>query len=620
MTAQRPLRRTAGLFGTPLWLGALLLAYLAVPVLAFVIRLPGTDWSGAGGDVFAALWLSVVTASISTVIAAVLGVPLAYLLARGTGRGIRVVGMLVQLPLALPPLISGILLVYLVGPYTPIGRLAGGGITDSAIGIVLAQTFVAAPFLIISARSAFESLDPATEDVAATLGHGRWSRVLRVALPAAAGGIRSGLLLCWLRAFGEFGATVVLAYNPHALPVEIFVRYSARGIAGTTVPVLAVLVTAVVVLLIADRRPRHRRKPPVPVAVSREPAAVPGPRLDFALRAGVGSFRLDVAHAAAGRTLAILGPSGSGKSVTLRLLAGLLAAQSGHIRAGGTDLLALPAERRGIGYLPQQATLLPHLRVAEQVTFGVGADAALAAYWARRLHVDELAQRYPEQLSGGQQRRVALVRALARQPRILLADEPCTGLDAPVADELRRTLRTLQRETGLTTVVVTHDAAEAAMLAGEVLVLVDGMVRQAGGQREVFADPADPSVARLLGVRNVRRGTLDGGVLVDGGLRVPIGGTAAGPVSWCVRPEDVRIGHHGQQATVVDVIHLGGTAELLLAVAGGGELAAVVPAGDAPAVGAAVGMELPPETVTLWPDSSADHRPPERDLSARVLR
>ncbi|MGB6228422.1 MAG: ABC transporter permease subunit, partial [Pseudonocardiaceae bacterium] len=164
------------MFRTPLpWLAGLLTLYLLVPILAYLIRVADTPASAlATPGLGSALAVSVETASISTAIIAVLGIPLGYLLSRGRGRSSTVVGVAVQLPLALPPLMSGILLIYLVGPYTPLGQLFGGMLTDTRVGIVLAQTFVAAPFLIVAARSAFAALDPALDDVAATLGHGRW--------------------------------------------------------------------------------------------------------------------------------------------------------------------------------------------------------------------------------------------------------------------------------------------------------------------------------------------------------------------------------------------------------------------------------------------------------------
>ncbi|HEX5403446.1 MAG TPA: ATP-binding cassette domain-containing protein, partial [Pseudonocardiaceae bacterium] len=516
--------------------------------------------------------------------------------------------VLVQLPLALPPLISGILLIYLVGPYSQLGQLFDGKLTDDLTGIVLAQTFVAAPFLVVSARAAFAAVDPALEDVSATLGHGPMSRAVRVAFPAAFGGIRAGMLLAWLRAFGEFGATVVLAYHPYSLPVFVYVQFGSTGLPSTTIPVAVTLGAALVVLLLADRWPgRRRRHRAVRLPAARPPAAAVSPRLDFQLRATLGEFKVDVAHSAAGRHLAILGPSGAGKSATLRMLAGLLRAESGHVQLDGRDVLGLPAERRGVGYLPQDSTLVPHLRVWQQVTFGVGADPALGAYWLQRLKLDGLADRYPDQISGGQSRRVAMARALVRQPQLLLADEPFTGLDTPVRDELRRVLRAMQRETALTTVLVTHDPEEAALLSDEVLLFVDGRVLQAGPTSEVLAHPGSPMAASLLGIRNLGPGVIESpGVLRAGGMRVELaetGGRPGTPVTWCVPPEQVSLtdpdGHPG---IALDVIHLGPLVEVVVELGGGGELTVVVPADTpVPNVGGLCRVALPPEAVTVWP-------------------
>lgn len=601
---------TAGAFHTPLpWLAGLLVLYLVVPLVAFLARIPGTDPSAmAAPGVWDALWVSVLTATISTAVVTVLGVPLGYLLAGARGRLAALLGVLVQLPLALPPLISGILLIFLVGPYAPLGRLFGGTLTDDLTGIVLAQVFVAAPFLVVSTRAAFAAVDPSLADVAATLGHGPASRALRVALPAATGGIRAGMLLAWLRAFGEFGATVVLAYHPYSLPVFVFVQFGGTGLAATTIPVAVTLGAALVVLLLADRRPARRARRGRSTTVlpaPRPPTTAASPRLDFRLRATLGDFTVDVAHAGTGRHLAILGPSGAGKSATLRMLAGLLRAESGHLRLDGTDVLDLPAERRGIGYLPQEATLLPHLRVWQQVTFGVGADPALGAYWLGRFKLDGLADRYPDQISGGQSRRVAMARALTRTPDLLLADEPFTGLDAPVRDELRRVLRGLQRDTAMTTVLVTHDPAEAALLSDELVLLVDGRVLQSGPTRHVLAHPVSPVAASLLGIRNLGTGVLDSArVLRAGGLRVDLAEDAGQPgaaVSWCVRPEAVRLSSSdGHPATVLDAVAIGPVTEVVLALEGGGELTAVT-AGESPEAGGPCRVSLPPEAVTVWP-------------------
>ena len=212
-------------------LAGILAVYLIAPFIAGVQQVAFADWRSV--DVAALLRacaVSIGSASAATVLLAIGGIPLGYLLARIPGRGMAAVGFLVQLPLALPPLASGILLLFLVGYSSPLGRFAQGMLTDSFTGIVLAEAFVAAPFLIIAARSAFAAMDPALEGVAATLGRRPLDIFFRVSLPIAWPAILSGLLLAWLRAFGEFGATVMVAYHPYSLPVYTYVAFGAQGL------------------------------------------------------------------------------------------------------------------------------------------------------------------------------------------------------------------------------------------------------------------------------------------------------------------------------------------------------------------------------------------------------
>ncbi len=607
------------------WLGGLLALYLLAPIVAFVLRL--RHGVSASPGVGSALATSLLTATIATVVIALLGTPLAYLLARGKGLRSRVLTALVALPLALPPLMSGLLLLYVLGPHTTLGRLFDGKLTETRLAIVLAQTFVAAPFLVIAARSAFASVDPALEDVAASLGHGRLARFWRVAVPAALPGIGAGLLLAWLRSFGEFGATVILAYHPYSLPVYTFVEFDATGIPATMLPIAVALGAALTVLLLSGSRRSWRRRtqrslPPPLAPTQREIGGAAPAALDFALAKHLGSFSLEIAHRSASPRLALLGPSGAGKTLTLRLLAGLMRPADGaRITLGTRALQGESAERRELGYVPQQPALLPRRDVWRQVTFGAHAQPGLAAWWIERLGLGGLEDRLPDELSGGQQRRVALARALAVAPRVLLLDEPFAGLDAPVRDRLRRELRRLQREVGLSTVLVTHDPEEAALLADEIVVLDDGRMLQAGTRASVFRAPGSPQVAALLGIANAHRGVaLGGGLIRSCGVELRIGTTefAAGTdVAWSVRPERIELRPDGSYAaTLLDDADLGAERELIVELVGtpvDGAAASEVSGEEGLkltvrtldirplTIGTALRIELAPEHVSVWP-------------------
>lgn len=592
-------------------LGALLALYLAVPLVAFVIRLAGSDDRGFGeSGLVDAARTSGISATISAVIVAVLGIPLAHWMAHSRGPLHRVAGVLVQLPLALPPVMSGIVLVYIVGPYTWLGELSGGRLTESVAGVVIAQTFVAAPFLVIAARSAFESIDPQLDDVAATLGHRRFARFVRVDLRIAAPAIRAGLLLTWLRALGEYGATVLLSYHPYTLPVFTYVRFSSTGIPTTQAPTAVALAVAAVVLLLAGFRlpnaARKRLRGTAPETKAVAPSGAEARPVSFDIDTHVGGFHLQVAHTASSPRIAVLGASGAGKSMLLRSLAGLLGLDVGDVRLGDDRLGGTPVEERRLGYVPQQHGLFPDRTAWQQATFGTHADPGVAAWWLERLQLQGLQDRLPQELSGGQRQRVVLAAALAGSPRLLLLDEPFSALDYPVRQELTGLVRQVQRRDSLATVLVTHDPVEAAMLADELVVIDQGRIAQAGTVRDVFDAPASPRVARLLGLTNVRDGVMRAdGVLESEGVRIATTATlpAGTEVTWCVRPERVVVGETGpHQVTVVDVADLGSELRVELEWSAGLNLQAhqLISDRDGLVAGNTGNVTIDPDAVSVW--------------------
>src|SRR6188508_2973708 len=232
-------------------------------------------------------------------------------------------------------------------------------------------------------------------------------------------------------------------------------------------------------------------------------------------QAAVAGVTLDVTD---GEFLVLLGPSGCGKTTTLRMIAGLVEPSGGAARIGGTDVTHLPPWRRNTGMVFQSYALFPHMSVADNVAFGLQmrrlgkSEIETRTREALRLvRLEGFAQRLPRQLSGGQQQRVALARALAIRPDVLLLDEPLSNLDAKLREQVRVEIRELQRQLGLTTVMVTHDQEEALTMADRLVVMNEGSVRQVGSQRDLYERPADRFVAGFVGRSTFLGGTVENG-------------------------------------------------------------------------------------------------------------
>ena len=265
---------------------------------------------------------------------------------------------------------------------------------------------------------------------------------------------------------------------------------------------------------------------------------------------------------AAGTVTTILGPSGGGKSTLLSVVAGLETPTGGDVQIDGESVPRVPPARRGIALVLQQPHLFPHMSVGENVTFGLaarGVDRATrtaeAARWLEMVELGGMADRRPRELSGGEQQRVALVRALASEPRLLLLDEPLASLDPLVRAGLQTLLGRLIAETGVTAVMVTHDRTEAMLLGDHTALLIDGRLAAHGPPQDLFRRPPTREAARFMGVTTFIDGTVqEGRLLTAAGPLVVDALPTAGEMTVAIRPEHVVLGAAGDTNRIDGVV------------------------------------------------------------------
>jgi putative spermidine/putrescine transport system ATP-binding protein len=266
-----------------------------------------------------------------------------------------------------------------------------------------------------------------------------------------------------------------------------------------------------------------------------------------------------------GELFAILGPSGSGKTTVLRMIAGFEQPTAGVIKLGGVDVTGLPARRRDVNTVFQEYALFPHMTVAQNVEYGLKVSGVPKAERRRRtadaldmVRLTDHAPRRPAQLSGGERQRVALARALIGRPRVLLLDEPLGALDLKLREQMQLELKAIQRELGITFVIVTHDQDEALTLCDRLAVFNDGRIEQIGKAREVYENPVNRFVADFVGTSNVLDGVVAEELIGRSGMFV-------------VRPERIGVfaagtdsvpGVRTVEATVSEVIYAGPTTRI----------------------------------------------------------
>jgi multiple sugar transport system ATP-binding protein len=299
-------------------------------------------------------------------------------------------------------------------------------------------------------------------------------------------------------------------------------------------------------------------------------------------------------HIADGELIVLLGPTGAGKTTTLRLVAGLEKADSGAIEIDGEDVTHAPPAARDVTFVFQQYSLYPHYTVFDNLAFPLRAPGrrlpkaeieAKVTEVAELLRIESKLGNKATQLSGGEMQRVAIGRALVRSPSIYLMDEPLSSLDAKLREDLRIELKRIQKDLGATILYVTHDQLEAMTLADRIGVLADGVLVQMGTPREVYESPATIYVAHRLGSPRIN-------ILATGALGVNDGPNAAESVG--VRPEDVVLGDAGVPARVLAVENLGVETVVLLEVEGQ-RIHSLLPAGESIETGSDVMASARPD-------------------------
>jgi spermidine/putrescine transport system ATP-binding protein len=281
----------------------------------------------------------------------------------------------------------------------------------------------------------------------------------------------------------------------------------------------------------------------------------------------------------------LLGPSGCGKTTLLRCIAGFEDVSEGQILLFGQDIARLEPNLRPVNTVFQQYALFPHLSVIDNVAFGLKmkgmalkARRARAGKMLEMVHLSAFADRMPAQLSGGQQQRVALARALAPEPKVLLLDEPLSALDLKLRQAMRVELKSLQEQTGITFVFVTHDQEEALTMSDRIAVMSQGHVQQIGTARDIYEAPVNRFVADFIGETNLLEvdvTVISGGmadVVLPGGhaLRCPAAATTPGRHHLSIRPERITLANAGEiTATVERVVYLGTDVQVLTRLPGG---------------------------------------------------
>ena len=523
----------------------------------------------------AALGLSMRTCVMALGIDLILGVPAALVLSR-SWRGVRAARILVALPLSLPPVVAGIALLAAFGRRSTLGALLSGAGLDIAFtttAVVIAQVFVSLPFLIVTLESALRSREQGLDEMASSLGASPSRVFWQITLPTVLPGLGRGAALALARCLGEFGATLTFAGSmqgvTRTMPLQIYLARESDADLALALGVVLLGVAALVVALtetpwgrlaalIRSTRPgrtfaseaagaSYVDAPADTAAASRESDAGADVRVTGTITER--GWNVD-ASLRPGLVTAIVGHNGAGKSTLAQVIAGTLRLDEGSARIGERVVddaeTFVPARRRGVAMVSQAPRIFTHMSVLANVAFplrvrGVGrAQArATATDQLRAVGIADLAHRRASDLSGGQAARVAIARALAFRPDVLILDEPTAALDVEATAQVSAVLRERLSQSGITTLLVSHDIAEVLALASRMIVMGDGRVVEEGEPARILASPSSVFAARLAGLNIVTGEAIGGPGMV--GVRVGEGALWAACDSVAPGEESARV-------------------------------------------------------------------------------
>lgn len=527
-------------------LGIIAALAIVTPLIGVGLRVPwGQIPTLLGGEsAQIALWLSLRTALISTLVSLILGVPLALALAR-QWPGVGLARIVVVLPMTMPPVVAGIALLATFGRRGWLGpslQEAGISIAFSTTAVVLAQVFVSMPFLVVTLEAALRSRDCQAERMARTLGAGSLTVLMRITLPLVAPALARGTALALGRALGEFGATLTFAGSlegtTRTMPLAIYLERESDADTALALAVVLVVTSALLVGLTAlpggwiyrlrtwAERQLFKKIDAAGASSSAhiQPAypTEPGSSVELVAKLperSIDNARLEVSP---GQFLTLIGPNGCGKSTLCLMIAGLLRTQ-GYLKIADKTLdepgwhgTFVSPGKRPVALLAQNPGIFTHMSVLDNVAFGPrcqgqGRRRARQRAW-QELHAvgaSHLAYRQGGELSGGQAARVALARALATSPQVLVLDEPMAALDVPSRSQLRARIRERTRTRAITVVMVSHDLVDIASLSDAVAVMDAGKLITQGPTTEILSTPSTEFVASLTGA-SLLNGTLAG--------------------------------------------------------------------------------------------------------------